>query len=75
MFYVTNRERADRPGCDDQAFSVEVADSLSFGVCRMNVPKTHDVGTLESAPKARTAAAKNRTDAHHNADKDDGVLV
>lgn len=54
VLYVTNRIRGERAGCDDEAFGVNPSDSLSFGVCRLNVPKNHAVGTLETAPNPRS---------------------
>lgn len=54
IIYATDRARgADLSGCDNRAFGVEFSTQVSYGVCRLNVPKKHKVGGFEAAPDVR----------------------
>jgi len=54
VVYVTNRAKgAETGGCDNSTYSVDLSSQVSYGVCRLNVPKKHNVGGFESAPNPR----------------------
>ena len=50
VLYVTNRELKGEAACSDNAFGVTPANNLAFGLCRINVPKTHKIGSIETGP-------------------------
>ncbi len=54
VLYATNRAQGeDMSGCDDDTYRVELSTQVSYGVCRLNVPKKHNVGGFEVAPSPR----------------------
>ncbi|MDO8804309.1 MAG: alpha/beta hydrolase [Elusimicrobiota bacterium] len=54
VVYVTNRAPgSDMTGCDKNTYGVELSTQVSYGVCRLNVPKRHSVGGFETAPNPR----------------------
>jgi len=47
IFVVTNRvKKSAEFSCDKGAFGTEKAIGVSYGICRVNVPKNHDVGEI-----------------------------
>jgi esterase/lipase superfamily enzyme len=48
VLYATNRELKGEAACSDNAFGVTQAQNLAFGLCRINVPKTHKIGSIET---------------------------
>lgn len=54
VLYATNRvPGSDMTSCDANAFGNQVSPGMSYGVCRVNVPKRHAVGGFEAAPDPR----------------------
>jgi esterase/lipase superfamily enzyme len=54
VHYTTNRSIiGDKAGCSDTLFSVTKGEKNSYGVCRVNVPKRHQIGSIEMAPSPR----------------------
>lgn len=54
VIYVTNRNaKGDAAECDDTAFGVSPSETVSYGVCTLNVPKRHKIGGFEVAPNPR----------------------
>jgi esterase/lipase superfamily enzyme len=54
VVYATNRAPGkDAAGCSDQTYGVDFSSAVSYGVCRVNVPKRHKVGGFEPAPDPR----------------------
>lgn len=50
VFIVTNRAKNLKNfGCNDSNFGVKFASKLQFGLCKINVPKNHDVGSYNLA--------------------------
>ncbi len=50
IYVVTNRNRkAEKFGCDSSSFgnAISVKNELTFGICRINVPKNHSTGEIE----------------------------
>ena len=55
IIYATNRSNSgDVQECSDQAFGVNPTGKLSYGVCKVNVPKHHSVGGFTLAPNPRS---------------------
>ena len=57
VLYATNRRiKGDASACDDSSFGVEASKTMSYGLCRLNVPKLHTVGALDVSddPRADT---------------------
>jgi esterase/lipase superfamily enzyme len=54
VLFATNRNPAGDPAdCDDRAFGVSPAESLTYGACTFNAPKRRKVGSFEAAPHPR----------------------
>jgi len=54
VIYVTNRNaKGDAAECDDTSFGVSPSETVSYGVCTLNVPKRHKIGGFEVAPNPR----------------------
>jgi esterase/lipase superfamily enzyme len=54
VYFATNRaQTAEKPACSDAAFGVNPGERVQYGVCRVNVPKRHAVGSFEVAPNPR----------------------
>jgi len=54
VYYASNRAmNGDKAACSDSVFSVTQGPKVSYGLCRVNVPKKHRVGTIEMAPTPR----------------------
>jgi esterase/lipase superfamily enzyme len=54
VIYATNRNvKGDPADCDDGAFGVSPSETLTYGVCSINVPKRHKIGGFEIAPTPR----------------------
>jgi len=59
VLYVTDRDVLGDPSeCDDNAYGVDMGKSVSYGMCRVNVPKRHGVGGFEAAPNPRADTHK-----------------
>ncbi|MBU6339184.1 MAG: alpha/beta hydrolase [Rickettsiales bacterium] len=51
VFVVTNRKSVNNSfSCDNTSFGVELNSEVKFGLCKINVPKNHDVGIINVAP-------------------------
>ena len=54
ILYATNRTPgSDLSECDYAAYGVEPSARMSYGLCRVSVPKRHGVGGFEKAPNPR----------------------
>lgn len=51
LFVVTNRKPINNAfSCDNSSFGVEFNSETKFGICKINVPKNHEVGIINPAP-------------------------
>lgn len=46
ILVATNRNTNSNFGCSDENFGINNGTQLNFGVCKVNVPKNHDVGEI-----------------------------
>ncbi len=49
VIYTTNRERmTEQGGCTEKDFSIKPGQTVSYGLCKINTPKLHPVGSIDS---------------------------
>lgn len=54
VYYATNRTKGNaQEPCNDRTFSVFRSDLVSYGLCTVNVPKTHATAAIEIAATPR----------------------
>lgn len=57
VMVVTNRNSKGAAfRCGDEQFGIEVNKTLNFGLCKINVPKNHDIGEIEFAKDGRQSS-------------------
>ena len=60
VYYVTNRAlnaKASSP-CSNESYGIGLGEQAQYGICRVNVPKKHATGTIESNPDPRADSHK-----------------
>jgi esterase/lipase superfamily enzyme len=60
VYYATNRSVNNKPSlpCSNDSYGIGLGDQTQYGVCKVNVPKKHATGTIESSPDARADSHK-----------------
>ena len=60
VHYVTNRATGSKAAtpCTNESYGISLGDQTQYGVCRVNVPKKHATGTIESSPDPRADSHK-----------------
>jgi esterase/lipase superfamily enzyme len=57
VFVVTNRKAKNNAfSCADDGFGVDVDSKLQSGICKINVPKNHNIGEITFAKDARQSS-------------------
>lgn len=57
IFVVTNRKSKNNQfGCNSDQFSVNRDSNLKYGVCKINVPKNHNIGEINLAKENRQSS-------------------
>lgn len=57
VFVVTNRKIKNKSfGCSNNSFGVEYDASLTYGICRINVPKKHSTGQISLTRDGRQSS-------------------
>lgn len=57
VMVVTNRNQKNGSfGCKDDQFGIDVNGDLKFGLCKINVPKNHDIGEIELSKDGRQSS-------------------
>jgi esterase/lipase superfamily enzyme len=69
VIYATNRElTGDKAGCSDNFFKVQPSKEVRYGICKVNIPKKHPTGLIESSddPRSDTHKFFRMLGGHHN---------
>jgi esterase/lipase superfamily enzyme len=55
VIYATNRDLSgDKVGCSNKLFGVQVGKGVRYGTCKVNIPKKHPTGLIESSTDPRS---------------------